>query len=160
MSKHRVKKHRHRHHRKHDWRDWVRKHSVGIGIAVGAIVGVVVLVFGASVGWQAYQASLYGGEYGSELESALGFTTDTVSVQAGGVNVPVFIIEPVPNGYMDKIGFRDGDIIKSLSFTEFYKMLHTQRGHVVSVDVVDGGDGAPMEARKVKTVRFLVPQGN
>jgi hypothetical protein len=165
MSTHKSDKHRHKHHHHHhrthhpkrDWRDTFVKYRFGIIIASSVVLGIAVLTLGSFVAWAAYQGHLYQSVYGPELDTELGFTIDSSSIQAGDEKVDIFTIHPIPDGYMDKIGFLDGYVIASHSATEFYKMLHTQRGRTVSVDLVEGGDGVPIEARKVKTMRFLVP---
>ncbi len=146
-------KHTHKYSRKTDWREILSRYILGIGIVVGALV----LGLGTMIGWGLYQAHLYQGVYAPELEKDLGFTTGSPWVKAGGENVEVFVIQPVAGGYMGKIGFQDGDIITSHSITEFYKMLYTQRGELVSVDLVDGGDGRLIEERKIRTLRFHIP---
>jgi len=164
MSTHKSDKHRHKHHHHHhrthhpkrDWRDTFLKYRFGIIIVIGALLGTATLGLGGYIAWELYQAYLYQAEHGPALEAEFGFTHASPLFQAGEEKVEVFTIHPVPGGYMDKIGFRDG-IITSHSSTEFYKMLYTQRGETVSVDLVEGGDGVPIESRKVKTIRFLVP---
>ncbi len=146
-------KHTHKYSCKTDWREMLSRYILGIGIVLGALA----LGLGAFVGWGLYQAHLYQGVYAPEIEKDLGFTTGSPWVKAGGENVEVFVIQPVAGGYMGKIGFQDGDIITSHSITEFYKMLYTQRGELVSVDLVDGGDGRPIEERKIRTLRFHIP---
>lgn len=146
-------KHAHKYSRKTDWREVLSRYFFGLSILVGALV----LGLGTMIGWGLYQAHLYQGVYAPELEKDLGFTTGSPRVKAGGENVEVFVIQPVAGGYMGKIGFQDGDIITSHSITEFYKMLYTQRGELVSVDLVDGGDGRPIEERKLRTLRFHIP---
>lgn len=135
----------------------VLKYKFAIITALSVVIGLAVLTVGSFIAWTAYQGHLYQSVHGPELEKELGFTIDSPWVKAGEETVEVSTIHPVPDGYMDKIGFRDDVILTNHSTTEFYKLLYTQRGRTVSVDVVDGGDGAPIEARKVKTIRFLVP---
>lgn len=150
-------KHSHKHSRKHvrklDLREMLSRYFLGLSILVGALV----VGLGSMIGWGLYQAHLYQGVYAPELEKELGFTTGSPWVKAGDEKVEVFVIQPVAGGYMGKIGFQDGDIITSHSITEFYKMLYTQRGELVSVDLVDGGDGRPIEERKARTLRFHIP---
>lgn len=146
-------KHTHKHTHKQDWREVLSRYFFGLSIAVGALV----IGLGAFVGWGVYQTHMYQSVYGLELETELGFTTDSPSVQAGDTKVEVSTIHPVSGGYMGKIGFKDGDIITSHSLTQFYKMLHTKRGELVSVDLVDGGNGRPIEERKARTLRFHIP---
>ena len=165
MSTHRPDKHRHKHHHprhhahhhKLGWRDTFVKYRFAILISLSVVIGLSVLTISSFIAWTAYQGHLYQSVYGPELEAELGFTIDSPWVQAGEEKIEVSTIHPEPDGYMDKIGFRDGSIITNHSTTEFYKLLYMQRGRTVSVDVVEGGDGVPIEARKVKTIRFLVP---
>lgn len=162
---HKVHRHSHKHDHKHDHkhghkrarefdlRDLFARYFFGFCI----VALVAALGLGTFIGWGVYQAHLYQVTYRPEIEAELGFTTDSPWVKAGGAKVEVFTIHPVHDGYMDKIGFRDGDIITSHSLTKFYKMLYTQRERTVSVSVVDGGDGLPIKERKVRTLRFLDP---
>ena len=158
---HKVHRHAHKHGQKHshkrsrgvDWREFFARYFLAFCVvAVAAVLGL-----GTFIGWGLYQNHLYQVTYRPEIESELGFTTDSVSVQAGAEKVEVLAIHPVHDGYMDKIGFHDGDIITSHNSTTFYKMLYTQREETVSVSVVDGGHGLPLEKRKVRTLRFLDP---
>lgn len=146
-------KHAHKHEHKRDWRGEWSRYAFGIGVALS----VLALGLGAVIAWGVYQAHLYQDVYGPALEAELGFTTDTPSFQVGERKIEVSVIHPVQGGYMDKIGFRDGDVITSHTLTEFYKLLYWMQGESVSVDVVDGGNGAPLEERKVRTRRFLIP---
>lgn len=157
MSTRKGKRRHHRHVHKHDWREAVNKYSSSILIVLGAVIGIVVLSVTSILAWEGYQRHLYQGVYGPEIEKELGFTIDFPRFRAGDENVEVIAIHPVPNGYMDKIGFRDGDVILSHTVTEFYKTLYTKRGETTSVDVVDGGDGLALSARKVRARKFLIP---
>lgn len=155
--------HHHKHHHKHghghkhahrpDLRELLSRYFLGLAIGIGMLVAVL----GGFLGWGIYQAHLYQSVYGPELQKELGFTTDSLRVKAGDQSVKVSVIHTVPGGYMDKIGFQDSDIITSHSFTEFYKLLYTKRGETTAIDLVDGGDGKPIEERKVKTLRFHIP---
>lgn len=157
MSTHKKKRKHHRHVHNHvhewDWREFIAKYWIGICIA--ALVPIVGI--GAIIGWGAYQSHLYQVKYAPELETELGFTTESTLIQAGEEKTKALTIHTVHDGYMDKIGFRDGDIITSHSSTTFYKMLYTQREETVTVNVVDGGNGLPIENRKARTLRFLDP---
>lgn len=94
---------------------------------------------------------------GPELRSEFGFVSGSPYVRAGEKEVEVFTIHPVKGGYLDKVGFRDGDIVTSDSITGFYKLLYNSRGETVSVQVVKGGDGAPIDQREIKTLTFTIP---
>ena len=139
------------------WRDLVERYAFAAKITAGVLIGAAILGLGASSAWDRYQHTLYQGEYGPELQAEFGFDHASAWIQAGDEKVEVFTIHPFPGGYMDKIGFKDGNIIISCSITEFYKMLYTERGRPISVDLVEGGDGLPIESRKIKTIQFLVP---
>lgn len=158
---HRHHKHRHKHHHKHhhkhssrtDWRELITPYLPALAVALG----VLVLALGGLLGWGIYQSHLYRNVHGPALEAELGFKIETLSVKAGDSRIDVAVIHPVVDGYMSKMGFRDGDIITSHTLTEFYKMLYTRRGETVSTDVAEGGDGRPVEERKQRTLRYHIP---
>lgn len=164
MNRHHHTKHRHRHHHHHhkhahrkspqrDWQDFIARYYVPLVIA--ALIPVLGLCgYG---GWALFESYRYQNHYGPALETELGFHLEAPLVQAGDKNARVNVIVPIPGGYMEKIGFLPGDIITSHSATEFYKMLHQERGRVMTVNVVDGGDGAPIETREVRTRKFAIP---
>ena len=128
----------------------------------GKIIGIGVIVIVGSlsawVWWTVSQALLYQSEYGPELNSELGFIHGSPYVYAGGKTVEVFTIYPIKGGFLDKVGFREGDIITSESITGFYKLLYHSRGKSISVRMVNGGDGPPISKREIKSLTFTVPK--
>lgn len=149
--------HKHHHRNKHgqqrDWQDFIARYYVPLVIA--ALIPVLGLCgYG---GWSLFESYRYQKQFGPALETELGFHLESPLVQAGDKNERVNVIVPIPGGYMEKIGFLPGEIITSHSATEFYKMLHKERGRVMTVTVVNGGDGAPIEAREMRTKKFAIP---
>jgi len=116
------------------------------------------VVFAAWAWWISNQAEIYQGEYGPELRREFGFSTGSPYIRAGEEKIEVFTIHPEKGGFMGKAGFRDGDIVISESFTGFYKLLYNSRGSAVSVKVVKGGDGPPLDQRQTRTLTFIVPR--
>jgi hypothetical protein len=53
--------------------------------------------------------------------------------------------------------FTDSDIVLSHSITGFYRALDEHRGSRIIFRVTDGGDGAPIAQRPVRTITFNVP---
>jgi hypothetical protein len=126
-------------------------------VLVGA-AALLALLFGGWVAWVMFEAFYYQGAVGVSLNRELGFTHGSPYVRCGGEVREVFTIESVtPGGVFDRAGFRKGDIVRGLSFTEFYKLLHRNRGRDVTIEVVDGGDGPPLDQRTSQAITFTVP---
>ncbi len=98
---------------------------------------------------------------GMPLEEDLGFTHGSPYVWIGDSEwgTEVMTLEKVsPSGVLAKAGIKEGDIpLDDLSITEFYRMLVRSRGKTVTIKVVPGGDGPPLNERPVRTVTFRVP---
>ncbi len=125
--------------------------SIGIFI-LAAIVLLLILIW-----WITSQAQLYQSNYGPGLRSEFQFSNGSPYINAGGERKEVFTIYPKPGGLLHNAGFRDGDIIVSESITGFYKLLYHSRGKQVTVEVVDGGDGQPLEERELRLITFEIP---
>jgi len=124
-------------------------------------IGLVMIIIAGSfsfwVWWTVSQAQIYQSKYGPEIRSEFGFTHGSPYVSAGRKEIEVLTIHPAKGGYMDKVGFRDGDIVTSESITGLYKLLHNSRGETVSVQVAKGGDGLPINQRETRTLTFTIP---
>ncbi len=125
-----------------------------VGLAMILIAGS----FSFWVWWTVNQAQLYQSKHGPEIRSEFGFAHGSPYVHAGKKEIEVLTIHPVKGGYLDKVGFRDGDIVTSESITGLYKLLHNSRGETISVQVVKGGDGAPIDQRETRTLTFEIPK--
>ena len=126
-------------------------------IVVGA-VALLVLLFGGWVAWVMFEMVYYQAAVGASLNRGLGFTHGSPYVRCGGEVTEVFTIESVTaGGVFDRAGFRQGDIVRGRSITEFYKLLHRSRGREVTIEVVDGGDGPPLDQRPPRRITFTVP---
>ena len=125
------------------------------------LIGLVAIIIAGSfliwAWWTSSQAHLYQSEYGYEIRREFGFTHGSPYVSTGKKEIEVLTIHPVKGGYLDKVGFRDADIVTSESITGFYKLLHKSRGRTISVQVVNGGDGAPIDQRETRTLTFEIP---
>ena len=96
---------------------------------------------------------------GRMLEVDLGFRHGSPYVRCGESEREVFTIEVVqPGGVLDRAGFQNSDIVVGMSITGLYRTLHRERGGEVTVPVVDGGDGPALSERRVRQIRFRVPQ--
>lgn len=67
------------------------------------------------------------------------------------------IEEVAPGGVFDRAGFRQGDVVLDLSINGLFKLLHRGRGEQVTIRVVDGGDGPPLNERPERTLTSVVP---
>jgi S1-C subfamily serine protease len=66
-----------------------------------------------------------------------------------------------PGGAFAKAGFKIGDIFLDLherhSISELYELLENSRGKTITLRVVPGGNGPPLEQRPVRSIRLKVP---
>lgn len=111
----------------------------------------VVYVFASAFYWQVH--------IGGPLERDLGFRYGRARIlENGSLSHRMLTIEEAyANGVMHKAGFRRGDIVLNLSGNARYQLLHRNRGGEVTMQVVDGGDGSPVEERPIRTITFHVP---
>jgi hypothetical protein len=113
------------------------------------------LLFAAFIVFSVYtarQACFYQAVIGTGLQHQLGFTHGSPYILAGHDRVEVFSVHPRPDGAFAAAGVHDGDIVLSHRITDFYRALHEHRGSRFSFRVTDGGDGAPITQRPVRTV--------
>ena len=109
-------------------------------------IGLVMIIIAGSfsfwVWWTVSQAQIYQSKYGPEIRSEFGFTHGSPYVSAGRKEIEVLTIHPAKGGYMDKVGFRDGDIVTSESTPEekrypckwpkgetVYQLIREKQGH-------------------------------
>ena len=121
------------------------------GVGVGALA-----VFAVSILIQAWYYQIH---IGRLLDADLCFSHGSPYVRCGGSEREVFTIDSVQlGGVLDRAGFQSGDIVVGMSITGLYRTLHRGRGGEVTVPVVDGGDGPALSERRVRQIRFRVPQ--
>lgn len=129
--------------------------TLGRSIGIFSLAGIVLLLI--VIWWITSQAELYQSKYGPELRREFQFNHGSPYIDVEGERKEVFTIYPKSGSLLYKAGFRDGDIIVSESITGFYKLLYHSRGKQVSVDVVDGGDGQPVEERELRVITINIP---
>jgi hypothetical protein len=130
-------------------RNWLR-HTSRFGAALFAVWVIYTLC--ASWYWQI--------TVGKPIEREFGFRIGTPIIQEEGKSWPseVVSIESVRwDGVLGQAGFRDGDIVRGLSVSKVFKVLHRGRGKQVTLEVVDGGYGPPINQRNVRAITFKVP---
>jgi hypothetical protein len=131
-------------------RTWLR-HTSRIGAALIAVW--VTYVFCAMWYWQM--------TVGEPIEREFGFRIGTPIIHEEGKSWPseVVSIESLRwDGVLGRAGLLEGDIIRGLSVSEVYKVLHRGRGKQVTFEVVDGGHGPPIVQRNVRAITFSVPR--
>jgi S1-C subfamily serine protease len=116
-------------------------------IAFGAIIG---LLSGCNSNTQ------------QELQRDLGFRHGTPLYTVNGAHTEVMDVSTVkPGGAFAKAGFKTGDIFLDLrerhSISELYQLLENSRGKTITLRVVPGGNGPPLEQRPVRSIRLKVP---
>jgi hypothetical protein len=105
------------------------------------------------------QAYYYQGRVGPTLERELGFQHGAAYLRNGGqTQSAVAIVAVADNGVFAQAGFRAGDVLPGISFTELFKLLHRHRGRVTELAVVDGGEGPDFHERPRRVLRFVVPE--
>jgi hypothetical protein len=131
----------------------MRRWLIRVGAVAFVLFGTgVVYVVGAAFYWQMF--------IGMPLEQDLGFQHGSPYVQEGGSSgyTEVLAIEAVvPGGVFDRAGFRNGDVVRGMSSNELFQSLHRGRGQQVTIRVVDGGDGPPLDQRPERVIAFEVP---
>src|SRR5688572_2632459 len=131
----------------------MRKWLIRIGAVAFVLFGMgVVYVVGAAFYWQML--------IGTPLERELGFQHGSPYVQEDGSSWDTEVLtigSVVPGGVFDRAGFRSGDVVRELSINELFQVLHRGRGQQVTIRVVDGGDGPPLDQRPERVITFEVP---
>lgn len=107
-------------------------------------------------------ANLYEGrlERNRRLEKALGFIQGSPYLKLGNKFLEVTTIEKLdPEGTLSAAGASEGDIpIEPYGAEAFFRLLREKRGETVTVTVVPGGDGKPLDSREKKSLSFRVPE--
>jgi hypothetical protein len=132
-------------------RKWLR-HTSRFGAALIAVWVIHALC--ASWYWQI--------TVGRPIEREFGFRIGTPIIQEEGKSWPSEVVSVDSlrwDGILVRAGFREGDIIRGLSVSEVYKVLHRGRGKQVTLEAVDGGDGLPINQRKVRAIAINIPRG-
>ena len=112
------------------------------------------------VAWIIFQANYWQLTRGGPLEQDLGFHHGSPYIRIGPHKViEVMTLENLdPSGPLAQAGAKEGDIpLGGLSITGFFKMLDTSRGEQVTIILVAGGDGPPLNEREHRAVTFTVP---
>ena len=120
-------------------------------IAFAIFLTWMIYVFGIGTYYQGYQ--------GPPLQRALGFEHGKLYLR-GSRRWPsaLAVRSVVEGGVLANAGFRSDDVLPDWSFTEFFRYLHRNRGHVVELEVIDGNrEGPPFRARPRRSLRFAVP---
>ena len=131
----------------------MRKWLIRVGITLAVLFAVwVVYVICAAWYWQM--------SVGLPLERELGFQHGTPYIQEAGSSwdEEVLTVESVvPGGVFDRAGFKSDDVIRGLSINGLFQVLHRGRGQEVTIRVVVGGDGPPLDQRPERAITFVVP---
>ena len=115
----------------------------------------IAMVFIAFLGWNWWisdQARLYQIDRGTEIEAKYGFTISTPQVRVHDIRRQVLAVHPEDDGLLYQAGFRDGDILLSHHITAFYKALYHHSDKTLSFNVIEGGDGLPLNERELRTI--------
>jgi hypothetical protein len=133
----------------------MRKRLIRVGLALAMLMlfaAWLVYVMCAAWYWQT--------AVGAPLERDLGFWHGTPYIRETGASearVVLTVESIVPGSVFDQAGFKSGDIVRGLSINGLFQELHRGRGRQVTIRVVDGGDGPPLEQRSERAITFLVP---
>jgi hypothetical protein len=132
-----------------------------------ALVCLAVLIVSPTVGfsiigvWCTYvmlAGCYYQAYLARSLERGLGFRHGKQYLRVGRwLHCGVAINWVAANGAFRAAGFREGDVVPGIGFNDFFRLLHSHRGRVVEVTVVDGGEGPPFEQRPQRVLRVAVP---
>ena len=132
-------------------------------LAVNLIVVFVGLLFTAGF---AFAVVLLAASYyycflkGEPLNTDLGFRHGTAWLNypsLRGYVDAVCIMSIDEGGVFERAGFRVGDVLPDVSVIGLYRLLHSRRGQVAELSVVDGGPGPPFLQRPRRVIRVLVP---
>ncbi|MBL1294028.1 MAG: hypothetical protein COB61_009165 [Thiotrichales bacterium] len=113
------------------------------------------IVFSSFIGWSWWigqQTELYQVELAPEIEATYGFKISTPQVRVHDRRRQVLAIHPEKNGLLYQAGFRDNDILLSHQITALYQALYNQQNQTLSFNVIDGGDGPPLNERELRTI--------
>ena len=131
----------------------MRKWLVRLGLTFAVLFAVwVVYVIGIAWYWQLI--------VGASLERELGFQHGTPYIQESGsswLQEVLTVQVVVPGGAFDRAGFKSGDVVRGLTTNELFQVLHRGRGQRVTIRVVDGGNGLPLDQRSERAITFVVP---
>ncbi len=98
---------------------------------------------------------------GKPLNTDLGFRDGTACLNhpsfRGYVDA-VCILSIEEGGVFEQAGFRVGDVLPDVSVIGLYRLLHSRRGQVAELSVVDGGPGPPFLKRPRRVIRVFVPR--
>lgn len=132
------------------------KASKAVFISVGAFVLIILVFFAVSF----YKEMKLQITLGPVIKKEFGFDTDSPYIRINGSRGEVgTIVNIKPGGVFDKAGFLENDILREpYLFGDLYLLLDSSRGKTVTIKVVPGGDGPPLKKRKVRAIKFLVPE--
>lgn len=132
--------------------------SVNVTLQKIAVAFAVVLFASAIIwyGWRIKDFFKYTVDLAPKIEQDYAFKIGTPYVKFGESSSEVLVIYPEEGGYLYQLGFRNGDIVISEDTVEFYKSLHkfSEDKKMMSITVVDGGDGLPLENRRKRVLTF------
>jgi len=137
---------------------------------IAALVWLALLFLWPAVGlsilglWGAYvmlAACYYQAYLARSLERALGFRLGKQYLLVGRWrHCGVAIRWIAADGAFARAGFQEDDVLPGVSFTDFFRRLHSHRGQIVELAVVDGGEGPPFEERPQRVVGIAVPSSD
>lgn len=113
------------------------------------------VVFGIYVTLEACYYQLW---LGDRLRRELGFAHGSAYVRCGRTWEGVVTIASLaPGGVFAQAGFREGDILKGLSFSGLYKILHRCRGSEIRLTVIEDGNDLPLGQRPERQITVYIP---
>ncbi|MBL4852271.1 MAG: hypothetical protein JKY90_08350 [Gammaproteobacteria bacterium] len=122
---------------------------------LGYLLLTFAFICAAFIGWVWWinnQAQLYQIERAPQVEATYGFTVSTPQIRVDDRRRQVITIQPNKNGLLYVAGFRENDILLSHQMTAFYKALYHQNSDTLHFNVLDGGDGLPLNQRELRTI--------
>ncbi len=99
-------------------------------------------------------AEYYQGTLGPAIEAKYGFTHGSPYVLAGNFSQEVFTLRPTSGGVLAQHGVVYDDIVLGYSITELYRDLYECRNSPITITLVVGDDGPPLEARARRLVHI------
>ena len=120
--------------------------------------GLLVILAAVVAGYFVYRTWLYQVKLGGDLRRDLAFRHETPTIMSGSEREEVFALYPEVGGAMDRAGVEKGDIVVSMSVTEFYRLAANSRGLAFGFSVIEGGNGVPLAHRKPRLVILPVPR--